>query len=267
MITRVLTVVLLAISLGMLGYLYRSIDSVIESKKLVEEREKSTTEALKLIREAEIVYLSVHGKYTASWDTLRNFINNGRVPIIDRHEKITQQAYGGEKVEVIVDTLGYTPAKERIFKKNFTVNAADDGIFRGYKVKVGDNVLKTQRAFALEVLGKVNEQPFIDDGIISALEPVNVGDNVTKGKTLVSYYSWAFDPNTDISKLGIKPGTDTMFDIFVGNIDRSGVLVQVIEVKDPKPDDPKRKESNDQRTKKPLRFGSRLDVSTAGNWE
>src|SRR5262245_56232051 len=119
MITRILTVVLIAISLGMLGYLYNSIDTVIKTKAAIKSKEEATTEALKLIREAEIVYLGVHGKYTASWDTLRNFIANGRVPLIDRHETIIQKPYGGEEVKVTIDTIGFLAAKERIFKKNF----------------------------------------------------------------------------------------------------------------------------------------------------
>src|SRR5262249_29977714 len=157
--------------------------------------------------------------------TLRNFISNGRVPIVDRHEEIIQKAYGAEEVKVKIDTIGYLTAKERIFKKNFTVNAGDDGTFKGYLVKVGDNVLKTQRAFAYEVPGdrEARQQPFLEDGIVSALEAVNPGDKITKGKTLVSYYNYAFDINTDISKLGFKPGTDVKFDIFVGNVDKSGV--------------------------------------------
>jgi hypothetical protein len=267
MITRILTVVLIGISIAMLGYLYNSIDTVIKTKKEITTKELATTNALKLIREAEIVYLSVNGKYTSSWDSLRNFIINGRVPILDRHEKITQQAYGGEKIEIIIDTVGFITAKERIFKKNFTLNAGNEGIFRGYKVKEGDNVLKTQRAFTIDVAGKESEQPFIEDGVIAKLEPVKPGDKVLKGQTLVSYYNYAFDINTDLSKLGFKPGSDIKFDIFVGIIDKSGVKVQVIEVKDPSPDNPMRKESNEQKPRKPLRFGSRLDVSTAGNWE
>lgn len=267
MITRILTVVLLAISVGMLGYLYNSIDTVIKTKEAIKNKETATTQALKLIREAEIVYLSVYGKYTGSWDTLRNFIQNGRVPLLDRHEKIEQLAYGGEKVTIVIDTLGYQAAKERIFKKNFTVNASDDGIFRGYKVKVGDEVIGNQRAFGIEVGGQVREQPFVEGGIIEALAPVNVGDKIEKGTTLVNYYNYAFDINTDLTKIGYKPGTDILFEIFVGYVDKSGVPVQVIEVKDPSPDNPQRKESNEQKTRKPLRFGSRLDVSTAGNWE
>jgi hypothetical protein len=267
MITKILTGVLLAFSLLMFGYLYNSIDSVIKTKEALKSKEAAVTQALKLIRDAEMAYLAVNGKYTASWDTLRNFVANGRVPIVDRHEKITQKAYGGEEVTVIIDTLGFTPAKERIFKRNYTVNAGDDGIFRGYLVKVGDQVLKTQRAFTIEVLGDPRNQPFIEDGEVAALEPVKVGDQITKGKLLVSYFNYAYDPNTDISKIGYKPGSDIMFDIYVGVVDKSGVPVQVIEVKDPSPDDPSRKESNEQKPRKPLRFGSRVDVSTSGNWE
>jgi hypothetical protein len=267
MITRILTVVLIAISLGMLGYLYNSIDTVIKTKEAIKGKETATTTALKLIRDAEIVYLNVNGKYTGSWDTLRNFIQNGRVPLIDRHETIIQKPYGGEEVKVTIDTLGFVPAKERIFKKNFTVNAADDGVFRGFKVKEGDEVIGNQRAFAIEVLGNIREQPFIEGGVIEKLADVKPGDKVSKGKTLVTYYNYVYDVNTDISKVGYKPGTDIMFDIFVGYVDKAGVPVQVIEVKDPSPDNPARKESNDQKNRKPLRFGSRLDVSTAGNWE
>jgi len=58
-----------------------------------------------------------------------------------------------------------------------------------------------------------------------------------------------------------------MFDIFVKKIDRNGLMVDVIEVKDPKPINPARKDGNELKTRKPLHFGSRTDVATAGNWE
>ncbi|HZY79414.1 MAG TPA: hypothetical protein VFE50_07825 [Cyclobacteriaceae bacterium] len=267
MITKILTVVLLAISIGMFGYLYNNIDTVIKDKAALQEKEAAVTAALKLIREAEIVYLNVNGKYTASWDTLRNFIQNGRVPILDRHEVITQKAYGGEEVKVTIDTLGYTPAFERIFKKNFTVNAGDDGVFKNFLVQKGQQVIKNQRAFVINVLGEDRAQPFIDEGEVTELAAVNPGDTVRKGQTMISYSNYQFDPKTDLARLGFKPGSDVKFDIFVGNVDKAGVMVQVIEVKDPSPDDLTRKENAEQKSRKPLRFGSRIDVSTAGNWE
>ena len=44
-------------------------------------------------------------------------------------------------------------------------------------------------------------------------------------------------------------------------------MIDVIEVRDTDPVDPTRKEDNDGRNRKPLRFGSRTDVTTSGNWE
>ena len=267
-VTKVLTGFLLVLSVGMFVYLYGSVEEVIEKREAIKRQELTTTNRLKLIREAEIVFLAVNGRYTANWDSLADFINNGRVPIIERREEIIQKAYGGEDVIVHIDTLGFVSAKERIFKKNYTVNASDDGTLVEYKVKVGDQVIKNQKAFSLRVPGRPVpiDQPIMENGKIETLT-ANPGDVVTKGQILINYWENVFDLSTDISKIGYKPNTDIKFDIFVGKVDKAGVLVQVIEVRDPSPENPLRKESNDQKARKPLRFGSRVDVSTAGNWE
>lgn len=265
-VTKILTVVLLILSVGMFVYLYGSVEEVIESREAIARQERAVTERLKLIREAEIVFLSVYGRYTANWDSLANFIQTGRVPIVQRREEIIPKAYGGEDVIVHIDTLGFITAKERIFKKNYTVNAADDGIFVEYKQPVGAQVVRNQKAFAIRVMDQIKEQPFLEEGTIES-QPAKPGEEVKKGQILVNYWENVFDINTDISRIGYKPNSNVMFDIFVGKVDKAGVMVQVIEVKDPKPDNPIRKEDNDQKARKPLRFGSRVDVSTAGNWE
>jgi hypothetical protein len=265
-VTKVLTAVLLIVSVGMFAYLYGSVNDVIEERDRIASQEAAVIERLRLIREAEIVFLSVYGRYTANWDSLSHFINNGRVPIIQRREEIIQKAYGGEDVTVHVDTLGYISAKERIFKKNFTVNAADDGTLVDFKVKIGDQVVRNQKAVSIRVLDQVKEQPFLEEGTIESFG-ASPGDAVKKGQILISYWRNVFDTNADISRLAYKPNSDDKFEIFVGKVDKAGVMVQVIEVRDPKPDNPMRKESNEQKPRKPLRFGSRVDVSTAGNWE
>jgi hypothetical protein len=266
LVSKILTGVLLVLSVGMFVYLYGSVEEVIVKRETISRQEALTTARLKLIREAEIVFLSVHGRYTANWDSLANFVNNGRVPIIQRREEIIQKAYGGEDVKVHIDTLGYVPAKERIFKKNYTLNASDDGTLVEYKVKVGDRAMKNVKALTLRVMGKPYDQPFMENGVIETLA-ANPGDEVKKGQMLINYSEYVFDINTDMSRIGYKPNSDIKFDIYVGKVDKAGALVQVIEVRDPLPDNPLRKESNDQKARKPLRFGSRVDVSTAGNWE
>jgi hypothetical protein len=265
-LTKILTIVLLAVSLYLAYFLYSGVQNTIDERDAIKSKEEAVIDRLKLIREAEIVFQEVNGKYTANWDSLATFIETGRVPIIERREEIKQKAYGGEDVIIHIDTLGFITAKERIFKKNSAVNASDDGIFMGYKVKVGDQVITNQKGYAIKVGDKVNELPFLEKGTVLALADVKVGDALTKGQNLISLWDYQFDPNVDIKKLGEKKD-GTKFEIYAGFVDKSGVKVQVIEVTDPKPDNPIRKESNDQKNRKPLRFGSKVDVSTAGNWE
>ena len=267
-LNKILTSVFLAASLFLGFKLYRGVEGTIEERESIKRDEVAVIEKLKLIREAEIVFQEVNRRYTANWDSLTNFIETGKVPIIQRREIITQKAYGAEDVKVIIDTLGFIPAKDRIFKKNYTLNAGDAGIFRGFKVKEGDRVIKNQKAYVVDVGGKNQEPPFSEQGVITKLEPVNGGEEIKKGQTMISYWDYAFDPTIDLKKLGelpSKPGKN--FDIYVGKVDKNGVFVQVIEVKDPDPVNKTRKESNEQKNRKPLHFGSRIDVSTSGNWE
>lgn len=265
-LTKILTYVLLAVSLYLAYFLYSSVQKTIDDRNSIATKEAAVIERLRLIREAEIVFQEVNGRYTTNWDSLATFIEKGRVPIIQRREEIKQKAYGGEEVIVHIDTLGYIPAQERIFKRNYTVNASDNGIFMGFKVKEGDNVIKNQKAYSIKVGDKVNEPPFFEKGMITSLADVKPGDEVTKGKILINYWDYQFNPNVDIKKLGVKEDGKP-YKIFVGYVDKAGIKVQVIEVVDPSPDNPIRKEANEAKNRKPLRFGSQTDVSTSGNWE
>jgi hypothetical protein len=267
-INRILTIVLVAASLFLAFRLYRGVQGTIEDREAIQNTENAVIARLKLIREAEIVFQEVNKRYTANWDSLSNFIENGKVPNIQRREEITQVGYGQEIVKVFFDTLGYTPAKERIFKKNFTVNASDNGVFMGYKVKNGDRVIKNQKAYLLKVGDKMQDVPFQEQGVITALASIATGTEVKKGDLLINYWDYAFEPNVDLKKIGEVPGLDGQkFNIFIGKVDKNGVMVQVIEVRDPKPINPMRKESNEAKGRKPLHFGSKFDVTTSGNWE
>ncbi len=267
-LTKILTVILFGVSLVLGWYLYSGVQNVIDERAIIESTETAVIERLRLIREAEMLFQEQNGRYTSSWDTLANFIETGRVPILQRREIIKQKAYGGEEVTIITDTLGFVSAKESIFKKNYSMNATDDGVFEGFKVKVGDRVIKNQKAYTVMVGNNKNEPPFQEEGTIDSLADVKVGESITKNKVLIYYSNYVFNRNIDLKKIGEVPGQNgLLFDIFTKKLDRNGVKVDVIEVKDPKPRNPIRRESNDQKTRKPLRFGSRVDVSTSGNWE
>ncbi len=80
-------------------------------------------------------------------------------------------------------------------------------------------------------------------------------------------------PNFEPANLRYIPGTDNKeFDMYVAEIERSGTRVDVIEVVDRYPYDRRRyDEKNGEINPNPkrmyLRFGSRNEVTTAGNWE
>jgi len=270
-LTKILTAVFFVVS-GVLFYLlYDGIDSVVETRALIQRQEEQLQQRLKLIREAEIAFQEQFGRYTSNWDSLADFIEGGKVPILNRWEEIKPKAYGGEEVILHVDTVKWISAMDRIFRKNYSMNAPDDGIFESFdqKVTLGSNVLKGMHAFRMKSTdGRDVEPIFIENGHIESLAKLNAGDKVKKGMNLINFWDNQFDINVDIRKIGeipYMPGQ--LLDIYVGKVDKNGLMVDVIEVKDPKPVNPDRKESNDIKTKKPLRFGSRTDAATSGNWE
>lgn len=269
-LTKIIAFVLLAISVFLAYYLYNSIDTTIKEREAIATTEAQIIDKLSIIREAEKVYLEQNGKYTSSWDTLINFIENGVVPIIEKKETIIPKGYGVEEVIVKIDTIGQISAKDKIFKKNYTINAADNGELRELYVKAGDEVVKGSKSYRMKKDGneKSDEYTFLEGGFISAVANVQPGNKVTRGQLLISFWNYHLNPDVDIKTLAEVPGSGgKKFDIFTALNNRNGVHVAVIEVKDPAPTNPERRESNEAKNRKPLRFGSRNDVSTAGNWE
>lgn len=187
---------MLVVWIALAFYLYNSITSSIETKKRIERAEQKIIERLQLIREAQIAYASVNGRYAGGWDTLIAFLDTGNFYLTEKTETITQLAYGAEEVTVEVDTLG--------------------------KIAVKDSLYKDQ------TLTKID---FDNLPYVPTVEP------------------------------------KTQFDLWAGKIKKAGLLVNVIEVKNPRPVDPSRDEDSEYNTRKPLRFGSRFNVTTAGNWE
>lgn len=269
-LTKIIAFVLLAVSLLLAYYLYNSIDSTIEERKAITDTEAQIIDKLSIIREAEKAYLEQYGKYTSSWDTLINFIENGTVPIIEKKETIIPKGYGVEEVVVTIDTIGTIAARDKIFKKNFTITAADNGELREISVKVGDEVVKGSKSYRMKKDGneKADEYSFLEAGTIMQVTDRQVGARVSKGDLLISFWNYVLNPSVDIKTLADVPGAEgKKFDIYTGYIERGGLKISVIEVKDPAPINPERRESNEAKNRKPLRFGSRTDVSMAGNWE
>ena len=91
---------------------------------------------------------------------------------------------------------------------------------------------------------------------IDTLGSVSVRDSIYNNPT---YEKFA------LNDLKFVPITRAEFELFADKIVRSGVDVDVFEVKDTAPVNPARRGENS--IKGPLRVGSRTEVTTAGNWE
>ena len=92
---------------------------------------------------------------------------------------------------------------------------------------------------------------------VDTLDAVNVRD---------SLFSRTKYPDLIIEELPLIPESDKKFEIFADKITKSGVTVDVIEVRDIDPIDKTRKEDSEIKNRKPLRFGSRTEITTSGNW-
>lgn len=193
--TKILSIVILAIALALGAYLFNSIKTDIDTAEFIEKTEARVINKLKMIREAQIAFQKVNGRYTASWDTLIAFIDTGSFYITERRETIIPLDYGADSIYVEIDTIGTTLVKDSIF----------------------------------------SPEKF---------------------------------PSFDLATLPLIPGSDgKRFEMWASKIEKAGVKVDVVEVKDVAPVNPARKETNEITNRKPLRFGSKTNITTSGNWE
>ncbi len=263
MITRIISIVFLLVAVYLGYYLVDSVKSVIDEEAYIEKTEASIIQKLKLIRDTEVAYQLVHGKYTSDWDSLISFLDSGTIYITERREEIIPKEYGTEEIIVHVDTVGNMSAKEYVFTEMYLLLASDTGVIQSMNFKVGDQITKNFQLYTLltpEKLFKVRSQY---EGAVTKLY-VGPNDKVDKGDNIAEMVRHKYPMNTDISRLAYIPGTDKKFDIFADKINRSGVWIDVFEVKDVNPVNPERRKNNNE---KALRVGSRTDVTIAGNWE
>ncbi|MEM7108087.1 MAG: hypothetical protein AAF519_07660 [Bacteroidota bacterium] len=267
-VTKIVSIAFLIGSIGLGYYLVSSVKATIDERALIAEREEAVIEKLMLIREAQIVYQEVNGTYTSDWDKLIDFVENGEYPIIQKKERVVTLSYGADSSIITIDTLEIVPARERIFRESYNVNSANNGIFRNFRLAVGEYATQGSGAYTLNQNGKNVTHKFKNSGVVTNIQDIFEGSQVMKGDLLMTIVANKFDPNTDITRLAYVPGYDDVkFEIYAAEVDKSGSLVDVIEVKNPRPFDPTRDEDNEAKNKQPLRFGSKTDVTTSGNWE
>ncbi|WP_224996499.1 hypothetical protein [Cesiribacter sp. SM1] len=113
--TKIFSILLFLVAIGLGYFLVDSIKYRIDEKTRVARNEARVIEKLKMIRDAETAYLAVHGRYTDNWDSLISFIRQGRIPNVVKRETVIPLAYGADSVYVEYDTLGYASVRDSLF--------------------------------------------------------------------------------------------------------------------------------------------------------
>lgn len=114
-LTKILTIVFLLIAVGIAYYLFDRIKFSIEEDERIARIESLVIDKLKFIRDAQLLYKEANGQYTSDWNKLINFLDTGKLYIVQRREETTLLDYGAEETTVYIDTLGSIPARDTLY--------------------------------------------------------------------------------------------------------------------------------------------------------
>ena len=128
--------------------IYDSINGPINFNKTKNERYAIVINKLKLIRKAQIAHKDVNGIYCENFDSLVKFIDNGIFTLIEKRDSSYMEYDRTYRIDmlrevVVVDTLGFVPVKDSLFKntdvyKSFA-NVPIDGI--DAKFEINSNII------------------------------------------------------------------------------------------------------------------------------
>lgn len=118
--------IVLWIIIAFLGYqTYQSIYEPIQFNKVKNKRYTKVIESLKDIRDAELAHRQVVGKFSDNFDNLIKFVDTAKFTITQRRDstildEVLTKQFGVDmfKEIVVIDTLGYVPVKDSLFKKS-----------------------------------------------------------------------------------------------------------------------------------------------------
>lgn len=119
--------ILLWVLIAFLGYqTFMSIYEPIQFNKLKNKRYMMVIESLKDIRNAQLAHKEVTGKFAGNFDNLIKFIDTAEFTITQRKDssvldvEMTKRFGGVESFKdiVVIDTLGFVPVKDSLFKNS-----------------------------------------------------------------------------------------------------------------------------------------------------
>ena len=135
---RIIQIVLWLVSIG-LGYLiYNSVNAPIKFDKIKVERYTEVINRFKDIRESQLAYKTVTGKFANDFNGLIKFIDTAKFTLVEKRDSSFMRMNKVYRIEmpvdtVLIDTLGFVPIKDSLFgesdryKNMMNVPAAKEG--------------------------------------------------------------------------------------------------------------------------------------------
>lgn len=106
--------VVLAIIIVVLAYMiFNSINTPLKFEKQLSSRADAVIVKLKDIRTAENLFEAMHNRYTGSFDTLIQFVREGKIPEV----KMIPDPKDTTNTRTITDTIGFVSIFDSIFAK------------------------------------------------------------------------------------------------------------------------------------------------------
>ena len=103
--------------------IYDSINGPISFNKTKNERYAQVINRLKIIRKAQIAHKDVKGFYANNFDSLVSFVENGIFTLIEKRDSSYLEYDRTYRIDmlrevVVVDTLGFVPVLDSLFKND-----------------------------------------------------------------------------------------------------------------------------------------------------
>ena len=124
--------------------IYDSINGPINFNKKKNERYALVINKLKLIRKAQIAHKDVKGVFSNNFDSLVKFIDTGIFTLIEKRDSSYMEYDRTYRIDmlrevVVIDTLGFVPVKDSLFKNSIAYKNFADVPIEGVEAKFDIN--------------------------------------------------------------------------------------------------------------------------------
>ncbi len=175
---------------------WTSIMGPVAFNEVKEARYAKVIKSLKDIQAAELAHKEITGNFTGDWDSLINFVETAKFAITQRRDTsyadvAKNKAFGiseGYYLEKsLIDTLGFTPVKDSLFKGSerykTMMNVPVDGVNAKFDLKAGKLVKNdaTYSVFEAKVakrvlLGDLDKDLLAQEEQVQSVDGVNGPD-------------------------------------------------------------------------------------------